>query len=62
MSAGATTWFVFLSFVVSMGHGRFSTKTLVRLSHASGASLLIGACIIGVRLVRFLAQRGGPTG
>jgi len=62
MSAGATTWFVFLSFVVSMGHGRFSTKTLVRLSHASGASLLIGACIIGFRLVRFLAQRGGPSG
>ena len=62
MSAGATAWFVFLSFVVSMGHGRFSTKTLVRMSHASGAFLLLGALIIGFRLVRFLEQRGGPGG
>lgn len=61
MSAGATAWFVFLSFVVSMGHGRFSTKTLVRMSHASGASLLIGAGVIGFKLVRLLAHRGGPS-
>lgn len=57
MSAGASAWFVFLSFVVSLGHGRFSAKTLVRLSHASGATLLIGACVIAVRLVRLLAHR-----
>lgn len=61
-SAGASAWFVFLSFVVSLGHGRFSTKTLVRMSHASGASLLIGACVIGARLVRLLANRSGPSG
>ena len=60
MTTGASAWFIFLSFVVSLGRGKFSAKTLVRMSHASGASLLIGAVIIGVRLVRLLAHRGGP--
>lgn len=60
MTTGASAWFVFLSFVVSLGQGKFSAKTLVRLSHASGASLLVGAFVIGVRLVRLLAHRGGP--
>lgn len=57
MSAGAFAWFVFLSFVVSLGHGRFSKKTLVRLSHFSGASLLLVACFIGWRLIKLLAHR-----
>jgi threonine/homoserine/homoserine lactone efflux protein len=57
MSAGAFAWFVFLSFVVSLGHGRFSAKTLVRMSHISGASFLVMALIIGIRLVRLLATR-----
>lgn len=59
MTAGGSAWFMFLSFVVSRGHGRFSAKTLVRMSHASGASLLVGAAAIGIRLVRLLAHRGG---
>jgi threonine/homoserine/homoserine lactone efflux protein len=57
MSTGAFAWFVFLSFVVSLGHGRFSAKTLVRMSHLSGASFLVMALIIGIRLVRLLATR-----
>ncbi|MBM3839020.1 MAG: hypothetical protein FJ398_13840 [Verrucomicrobia bacterium] len=57
---GASAWFLFLSFVVSLGQGKFSAKTLVRLSHASGASLLVVAVVIGVRLVRLLANRGEP--
>ncbi|MBM3832283.1 MAG: hypothetical protein FJ403_03200 [Verrucomicrobia bacterium] len=56
MSAGAFAWFIFLSFVVSLGHGKFSTKTLVRMSHFSGASFLVMAVLIGIRLVRLLAQ------
>jgi threonine/homoserine/homoserine lactone efflux protein len=59
MSLGALSWFIFLSFVVSLGHGRFSKKTLLRMSHFSGASFLVFAVIIGVRLVKLLAKRGG---
>jgi threonine/homoserine/homoserine lactone efflux protein len=57
MSMGAFAWFVFLSFVVSLGHGRFSAKTLLRMSHISGASFLIMALIIGIRLVKLIARR-----
>jgi threonine/homoserine/homoserine lactone efflux protein len=54
---GGMVWFFLLSFLVSRGHGRFSTKTLLRLSHGSGASLLIVAIFLGFRLVRLLAHR-----
>jgi threonine/homoserine/homoserine lactone efflux protein len=54
---GGMVWFLLLSALVSRGHGRFSTKTLVRLSHGSGASLLIVAVFIGFRLIRLLAHR-----
>lgn len=54
---GGMTWFVLLSFLVSRGHGKFSTKTLLRMSHGSGASLLILAVFLGIRLVRLLAHR-----
>jgi threonine/homoserine/homoserine lactone efflux protein len=57
MAAGAFGWFVLLSFLVSLGHGRFSTKTLIRMSHLSGAALLLAALIVGVRLVKLLAYR-----
>jgi threonine/homoserine/homoserine lactone efflux protein len=56
MSIGALSWFFFLSFVVSLRHGRFSTKTLIRMSHISGGVLLIMAVVIGVRLVKVLAH------
>lgn len=56
MSIGAMTWFVVLSFLVSLGHGRFSTRTLVRMSHVSGAGLLIAAIFIAVRLVKLLSS------
>jgi threonine/homoserine/homoserine lactone efflux protein len=57
MSTGAFLWFVLLSFLVSLGHGRFSSKTLLRMSHGSGACLLLAAVVIGIRLVRLLAQQ-----
>ena len=54
---GGLSWFLFLAFVVSRGHGKFSTQTLIRMSHISGASLLIAAVFIGYRLITALAER-----
>lgn len=48
---GATLWFVLLSYVVSIGHGRFSARTLLRMEHISGAILLVAALWIGGRIV-----------
>jgi threonine/homoserine/homoserine lactone efflux protein len=56
MATGAFSWFVLLSFLVSLGHGRFSAKTLLRMSHVSGACLLIAAAVVAVRLIRMLAH------
>jgi L-lysine exporter family protein LysE/ArgO len=55
---GALSWFLLLSFLVSLRHGRFSAKTLVRMSHFSGAGLLLVAVLIGIRLFRLLVDRG----
>jgi threonine/homoserine/homoserine lactone efflux protein len=56
MSLGAFSWFLLLSFLVSLCHGRFSARTLVRMSHVSGASLLLVSVLIGYRLVTLLAR------
>jgi threonine/homoserine/homoserine lactone efflux protein len=56
MSIGALSWFFLLSFLVSLGHGRFSTKTLLRMSHVSGAVLLVMGILIGLRLAKVLAH------
>jgi threonine/homoserine/homoserine lactone efflux protein len=53
---GATTWFCLLSYGMSRGHGRFSSKTLLRLSHFSGGCLLTGAVLIAYRIVKLLAH------
>jgi len=54
---GCFSWFTLLSFLVSRGHGRFSTTTLLRMSQFSGASLLIVSLVMGGRLVKLLAHR-----
>jgi threonine/homoserine/homoserine lactone efflux protein len=56
VAVGGSTWFFALSYGVSRGHGRFSTRTLLRLSHVSGACLLAGALLIAFRIVRLLAH------
>jgi threonine/homoserine/homoserine lactone efflux protein len=56
VGTGAFFWFVLLSFAVSLGHGKFSTRTLVRMSHVSGACLLIASIVVGGRLVVLLAK------
>src|SRR5687767_9960224 len=52
---GGMTWFVLLALLVSKGHGKFSTRTLLNMSRVSGLSLLIAAGFIGVRLIQLLA-------
>lgn len=53
---GGLAWFILLSYLVARGHGKFSTKTLVRMSHISGLSLLVAALFIGFRLISMLAR------
>ena len=57
VTLGCFSWFTLLSFLVSRGHGRFSTNTLLRMSQFSGASLLIVSVVMGGRLVKLLAHR-----
>jgi threonine/homoserine/homoserine lactone efflux protein len=53
---GGLAWFVLLSFLVAQGHGKFSTKALVRMAHISGATLLVAGIVIGFRLIGMLAH------
>src|SRR6266516_1412044 len=57
VALGCFSWFTMLSYLVSRGHGKFSTGTLVRMSQFSGASLLIVSLVMGGRLVKLLAHR-----
>jgi threonine/homoserine/homoserine lactone efflux protein len=56
VGTGALVWFVLLSFVVSLGQGKFSTQTLVRMSHVSAACLLLAAVFTGGHLVLQLSK------
>jgi threonine/homoserine/homoserine lactone efflux protein len=44
-------WFVGLSWAVSLGHGKWSERTLLRIEHLSGVVLLILALIHGGTIV-----------
>jgi len=44
-------WFTGLSWVVSLGHGKWSEKTLLRMERCSGAGLLVLALIHGGTIV-----------
>jgi amino acid exporter len=48
---GTAAWFVLLSYAVSLGHKKFSPRTLLLTEHISGACLLMIALIMGIRLV-----------
>lgn len=56
VAVGAMVWFFMLSYLVAKTHGRFSARTLLRMSQLSGASLLLMALVIGGRLVYMLAR------
>jgi threonine/homoserine/homoserine lactone efflux protein len=49
-------WFLFISFAVSRGHGRFSEATLLRLQHFSGLCLIATAVFEGGKIAFDLAQ------
>ncbi|MBI5386896.1 MAG: LysE family transporter [Verrucomicrobia bacterium] len=53
---GTGLWFLLLSYIVSRGHGKISSKTLLLMEHLSGACLLLIALILGIRLVMHLEQ------
>jgi threonine/homoserine/homoserine lactone efflux protein len=44
-------WFTGLSWLVSLGHGKLSEKTLLRLEHGSGVGLLVLALIHGGSII-----------
>src|ERR1041385_3710134 len=41
VAIGTGLWFIGLSWLVSLGHGKFSQKTLLRMEHGSGVGLLV---------------------
>ncbi|MSU62603.1 MAG: hypothetical protein EXS31_09425 [Pedosphaera sp.] len=56
MSTGALAWFLILAYIVSRGHGKLSTRTLLRMSHGSGIALLIVALLFAIRLIKRLSH------
>jgi threonine/homoserine/homoserine lactone efflux protein len=53
---GTVLWFLFLSYRVSRGHGKFSEKTLLLLQHISGLCLILTAVVEGAHIAWKLAQ------
>lgn len=56
VAMGTGSWFLGLSWLVSLGHGRFSEKTLLRMEHISGICLLVLALIHGGMIVLQMAR------
>ena len=51
VALGTGLWFIGLAWLVSLGHGKFSEKTLLRMEHFSGVGLLVLALIHGGTIV-----------
>jgi hypothetical protein len=51
VAVGTGGWFTGLSWVVSLGHGKLSEKTLLRMEHGSGMGLIILALIHGGTII-----------
>ena len=56
VAVGTGLWFLGLSWVVSLGHGKLSPKTLLRMEHFSGLGLLVLAMIHGGTIVWQMAH------
>ena len=56
VAGGTSLWFFGLSWAVSLGHKKFSEKTLLRMEHFSGISLLVLAFIHGLNIVWQMAH------
>jgi len=55
---GMILWFLTLSWIVSLRHGKFSEKTLLRMQHFSGICLLIIALIHGGTIIWEMHHKG----
>ncbi len=53
---GSMTWFMGLSYAVSLGHKKFTDKTLLKMEHISGISLLVLALFHGGRIIYQMAH------
>ncbi len=51
VAAGTSAWFFGLSWAVSLGHQKFSERTLLRMEHFSGAGLLLFAFVHGLHII-----------
>lgn len=56
VAAGTGLWFIGLSWAVSLGHGKFSDRTLLRMEHFSGIGLLALALVHGGTIVWQMAR------
>src|SRR5947209_4620818 len=58
---GTGLWFLGLSWAVSLGHRKFTERTLLRMEHFSGIGLLLLAFIHGLHIIWQMtkAHRGG---
>ena len=60
VALGTGTWFVGLSWMVSLRHGKLSEKTLLRMEHLSGVGGLILALIHGGIIISQMARQHLP--
>jgi threonine/homoserine/homoserine lactone efflux protein len=51
VALGTGGWFIGLSWVVSLGHGKISEQKLLRMEHFSGGALLLLALIHGITII-----------
>lgn len=59
IAMGAMSWFVLLSYLVSLKHKQLSANTLIRMSQISGGFLLLLAVVIGIKIVFLLSKHPG---
>jgi threonine/homoserine/homoserine lactone efflux protein len=57
VAVGTGGWFLVLSWVVSLGHGKWSEKSMLRVEHYSGAFLLILSLVQGGIIIWQLHKR-----
>jgi threonine/homoserine/homoserine lactone efflux protein len=57
VAVGTGGWFTGLSWGVSLGHGKLSEKTLLRMEHISGGCLLILALVQGANMIWQFSHR-----
>ena len=51
VALGTGLWFMGLSWAVSLGHGKFSEKSLLRMERGSGVGLLVLALVHGITII-----------